>query len=68
MSHQKIFTMIVSLLATTEGFVKVTMTYPDLIVVCGHEKLLMELNSLLQIDSIQPQLLSYDTIFQLGDF
>ncbi len=50
------------------SFVKVIMTYPDLIVICGHEKLLIELNNLLQIDSIQPQLLSYDTTFQLGDF
>ncbi len=50
------------------GFVKVIMTYPDMIVVCGHEKLLIELNNLLQIESIQPQLLSYDTTFQLGDF
>jgi len=50
------------------SFVRVIMTYPNLIVVCGHEKLLIELNNLLQIESIQPQLLSYDTTFQLGDF
>ena len=30
--------------------------------------MLMELNNLLQIDSIQPKLLSYDTKFRLGDF
>lgn len=50
------------------SFVKVIATYPNLIVICGHEKLLIELNNLLQIESIQPQLLSYDTTFQLGDF
>ena len=52
-----------------KGFFKVIMTYPDLMVVYGHEEILKELNSLLQADSIEPKLLSYyDTTFQLGDF
>ena len=65
LSHDALYNMH-ELAYDLEGFVKVIMTYPDLIVVCGHEKMLMELNNLLQIDSIQPQLLSYDTTFQLG--
>ena len=42
-----------------ESFLKVIMMYSDLIVVYGHEEILKELNSLLQVDSIEPQLLSY---------
>ncbi len=43
-------------------------TFPDVLIVCGHSSLSEELNSLLQAESESPQLLSYDTIFQLGDF
>ena len=43
------------------------MTYPDIIVICGLSKLIEDLDSVLKIDSALPQLLSYDTTFQLGD-
>ena len=43
-------------------------TYPDLIIICGLNKLITELESILQTDSECPQLLLYDTTFQLGDF
>ena len=43
-------------------------TFPDLLVVCGHRSLADELDGLLQAASNIPQLLSYDTTFQLGDF
>ena len=43
-------------------------TYPNLIVICGLQALSSELNNLLMADSELPQLLSYDTTFQLGDF
>lgn len=48
---------------------KKVVTYPDLIIICGLEKLTFELKQVLQDESIDnPQLLSYDTKFQLGDF
>ncbi len=50
-----------------EDFVKIITTYPDLIIICGLNKLITELKSILQTDSECPQLLSYDTTFQLGD-
>ena len=50
------------------GFIITIRTFPDLIVVCGHGSLAEELDGLLQADSEVPQLLSYDTTFQLGDF
>lgn len=51
-----------------DGFVKVIITYPNLVIVCGLNKLVDELEHILHIDSQLPQLLSYDTTFQLGDF
>ena len=50
------------------GFVKLITTYPDLVIICGLDKLIKELDLILQMDSERPQLLSYDTTFQLGDF
>ena len=52
-----------------DGFVSKIITYPDLdlVIVCGHPKLLMEMNNLLQIGAIHGQLFSYDTTFELGD-
>ena len=49
-------------------FVKVVTTYPDIIVVCGLDKLVQEVKQILKVDSEHAQLLSYDTTFQLGDF
>ena len=44
-------------------------TYPNFVVICGLEQLIQQLNTLCDIkSSVQQQLLSYDTTFQLGDF
>lgn len=53
-----------------KDFVKVVKTFPNLVVVCGLDILLKELDLILQGQSQLhfPQLLSYDTTFQLGDF
>lgn len=37
-------------------------------VICGSSMVLKELDLLLQVESELPQLLSYDTTFQVGDF
>lgn len=52
------------------GFVHKIVTYPDLIIVCGIKMIFTECNRLLALHSTlpTPQLLSYDTTFQLGDF
>lgn len=50
------------------GFVKIMTTYPDLVIICGLTELIKELDMVLQLESERPQLLSYDTTFQLGDF
>lgn len=49
-------------------FVYKIVTFPDLIIVCGMKSLLRECDRLLSIKMTAPQLLSYDTTFQLGDF
>ena len=48
-----------------DGFVRVITTYPDLIVICGIDQLVIinELDLILQMESESPQLLSYDTTF-----
>lgn len=51
-----------------EDYVKIITTYPNLLIVCGLNQQIKELNAVLQVDSDLPQLLSYDTTFQLGDF
>ena len=51
-----------------DGYVISMTTYPDLMIVCGLKELAHELNLLLEFVSEKPQLLSYDTTFQLGDF
>jgi hypothetical protein len=50
------------------NFVISMRTFPDLVVVCGLNTLSKELSQLLLVESENPQLLSYDTTFQLGDF
>ena len=50
------------------SFVKIITTYPDFIIVCGLDEILQDLEMVLKVDSDLPQLLSYDTTFQLGDF
>ena len=50
------------------GFVHKIETYPNLTVICGLKHLTDQLNSLIQLKSDIPILLSYDTTFQLGDF
>ena len=50
-----------------DGFVmKITM-YPDLVIICALKSMVVELETVLQLD-LQSQLLSYDTTFELGDF
>ena len=49
-------------------FVHAICTHPDLVCVCAHKALLEELDRVLLVESSSPQLLSYDTTFQLGDF
>ena len=49
-------------------FVHVIRTHPDLVCICAHKALLEELDRVLLVESSSPQLLSYDTTFQLGDF
>ncbi len=48
-----------------DDFVKEIITFPDLILICGLNKHIDELD---QVDSECSQLLSFDTTFQLGDF
>ena len=50
-----------------DGYVSIIATYLDLVIICGHSKLLNEMNNLLQIGAIHGQLFSYDTTFELGD-
>ena len=50
-----------------DHFIHKIVTFPDLLVVCGLKHMLKEVNRLLQVQSFS-QLLSYDTMFQLGDF
>ena len=50
------------------SFVISIKTFPDVLIVCGHGSLAEELDGLVQAESEVPQLLSYDTTFQLGDF
>ena len=49
-------------------FVHKIVTHPDLVIVCGIKSVLKECNILLGLQLSFPQLLSYDTTFQLGDF
>ena len=51
-----------------DGFIAKIITYPDLVLICGSKNMARELDQLLQCQSPAPQLLSYDTTFQLGDF
>ena len=43
-------------------------THPDLVCVLGRRAVLDEMDRVLLLDTPSPQLLSYDTTFQLGDF
>ena len=49
-------------------FVHKIETYPDMLCVCGHKAILDEFDKVLLLHSPSPQLMSYDTTFQLGDF
>ena len=49
-------------------FVHKIETYPDTLCVCGHKAILDEFDKVLLLHSPSPQLMSYDTTFQLGDF
>lgn len=67
LSHDAIYN-IHKLAYNLGNFVKVIMTYPDLVIVCGLEEVVQDLDLVLRVDSELPQLLSYDTTFQLVDF
>jgi len=43
-------------------------THPDLLCVFGHKEIMDEFDRVLTLGSMFPQLLSYDTTFNLGDF
>ena len=49
-------------------FIHVIRTHPDLVCICGQKAMLDELDRAILLKSPTPQLLSYDTTFQLGDF
>ena len=49
-------------------FIHEIKTHPDLVFICGQKAMLQELDRVLLLDSPIPQLQSYDTTFQLGDF
>ena len=48
-------------------FIHQIKTFPDLVCVCGQIAMFQELDHVLLVKSPSPQLLSYDTTFQLGD-
>ena len=49
------------------AYVRKIITYPDLIIICGLQEVIDEFNNVMMLTR-EGQLLSYDTIFQLGDF
>ena len=49
-------------------YVGLIQTFPDLICICGIKEILDQFDHVLLVDSVNPQLLSYNTTFQLGDF
>lgn len=49
-------------------FIHLIHTYPDLVCVCGTKQLFDEFDRVLLLQSSVPQLLAYDTTFELGDF
>lgn len=67
LSHDALYNLH-ELAADMPDFIHVIRTHPDLVCVCGQKALLQELDRLLLVSSPSPQLLSYDTTFQLGDF
>ena len=67
LSHDSLYNLH-ELATDMPDFVHAIRTHPDLVCVCAHTALLEELDRVLLVDSPSPQLLSYDTTFQLGDF
>ena len=51
-----------------DGYVSKIVTYPDLLVICGLNSILSELDRIISAGTQSPILLSYDTTFKLGDF
>lgn len=66
-SHDALYNMY-ELTIDMPNFIHTIRTHPDLVCICGHSAILEEFDRVLLLDSHQPQLLSYDTTFQLGDF
>ena len=67
LSHDAIYNLH-EIAIDSPNFIHVIHTYPNFICLCGHKPIFDELDRLLLLDSPSPQLLSYDTTFQLGDF
>ena len=67
LSHDALYNLH-ELAADLPDFIHTIRTHPDLICVCSSKQLLEELDRVLLVQSPIPQLLSYDTTFQLGDF
>ena len=67
LSHDSLYNMH-ELALYLPNFFHLIQTYPDLVYVCGQTELLDELDKTLMVPSLSPQLMSYDTTFQLGDF
>ena len=59
LSHDELYN-IHEIALDLDGFVHKIITYPDLIIVCGHSKLLNEMEQLIQLGETTGQLLSYD--------
>jgi len=67
LSHDSLYNLH-KLATDMPDIVQAICTHPDLVCVCAHKALLEELDRVHLVQSSSPQLLSYDTTFQLGDF
>ena len=65
LSHDSMYNLF-EMAFDTQGFVHKIESYPDLLVICGLQNLIDELNRIIQAELEFPNLLSYTT-FCLGD-
>ena len=66
-SHDSLFN-VHELAIDLPEFVHKIETYPDLLCICAYVEICEEFDRVLTLESELPQLISYDTTFQLGDF
>ena len=66
-SHDTLYNMHEIARDTGSDFIHLIQTRPDPLVICGHTKIMTEMENVLCFGSSE-QLLSYDPTFQLGDF